>query len=419
MIDVLTMVLAGGKGERLHPLTSERAKPAVPFGGAYRIIDFTLSNTVNSGLKQVIVLTQYKSFSLERHIKIGWNILGRALGEYIDAMPPQQKMGEDWYRGTADAIYQNNYYIRRLAPKRVLVLSGDHVYRMDYAPFLKYHDEKQARVTMACIEVPVAEARTLGVLQVDEQWRVIGFQEKSQTPQEIPGKPGWCLANMGVYVFDRAFLLDELDAEAERVKAGSSSWDFGKDMLPRFAAEQKAVFAYPFRDGDGQPGYWRDVGTISAYLEANLDLVAVSPRFNLYDFRWPIRTFSLPLPPAKFVFAQDYEGGRRGVALDSIVCAGAILSGGRVRDSVVGSLVRVNSFAEVDRSILFEGVIVGRHCRLRNTIIDKDVEIPPGAEIGYHLDEDRKHYHVTPEGIVVIEKRRGELKATPGFSSEI
>ncbi|MCR4317299.1 MAG: glucose-1-phosphate adenylyltransferase [Planctomycetes bacterium] len=411
--EVLTMVLAGGKGERLYPLTEERAKPAVPFGGMYRIIDFTLSNAVNSGLDQIVVLTQYRSYSLQRHIQVGWNFLARTLGRFIDAMPPQQLMGEQWYKGTADAIYQNSYYIHRFNSRDVLILSGDHIYKMDYGKFIRFHRKQEADATLSVMEIPKAEAKGLGIVVVDENYRIVEFQEKPDNPHEIPGRPGWCLANMGVYVFKRPELLDRLSEDAD--DTGSSN-DFGKNILPGMVARGDNVYAYLFQDEKGNPGYWRDVGTIDAYHEAQMDLAAVTPRFNLYDLEWPIRTYALPLPPAKFVHAQD--DGRKGMAVNSVICSGAIISGGYVERCVVSPWARVNSYAKVENSVIFERVNIGRHCKIKNCIIDKDVDVPEGTTIGHDLAADRQKYHVSPGGIVCLGKKRGVLRIPAGFTGE-
>jgi glucose-1-phosphate adenylyltransferase len=407
MKDIFTMILAGGRGERLHPLTTHRAKPAVPFGGKYRIIDITLSNCLNSGLRKMAVLVQYKSLSLDRHIREGWTILSSALDEYIITIPPQQRVGQDWYRGTADAIYQNLYVLEAANPKHLFILSGDHVYKMDYSDMYRYHVENRADATLAVIELPVAEAYRFGVVEVDEEFRIRGFQEKpKKNPKTIPGSPDLCLASMGVYLFN----LESLYPVLTRDSQVDSDHDFGKNILPEMVNSHR-VFAYNFKDlNKKEAKYWRDIGTIDAYWEANMDLISVDPIFNLYDKDWTIRTHQGQHPPAKFVFAQEEQGGRLGVALDSIVCGGCIISGGRVHNSVLSPRVRVNSFAEVRESILLENVEIGRHCRIHRTIIDKDVSIPPHTAIGVNLEEDRKRYSVTESGIVVVTK---EMKIGP------
>jgi len=399
--DVLAVIMAGGRGSRLFPLTVDRAKPAVPFGGKYRIIDFTLSNCINSGIKKVFVLTQYKSYSLERHIRLGWGFLSNELHEFVVPIPPQQRVDETWYKGTADAIYQNFYSIKQENPKYLLVLSGDHVYKMDYADLLREHIAKKADATVAALEIDKYEAREFGVLQVDTDSRIVGFQEKPENPVPLPADPDTCLISLGVYVFSLPPLMKELEEDAGKT---GSAHDFGKNIIPKMTREQN-VYAYRFRDKKkNRPGYWRDVGTLDAYWEANMDLVSVSPVFNLYDPDWPIRTFPGVEPPAKFVFAQEYAGGRMGIALDSIVCGGSIISGGRVQNSVIGANVRVNSFCNVTQSVLMENVELGRHSQIKKAIIEKGVKVPPNSIIGFHPEEDAKHYHVTESGIAVITK---------------
>ncbi len=404
MNDVLTLILAGGKGTRLEPLTRDRAKPAVPFGGLYRIVDFTLSNCINSHLRKILVLTQYKARSLDRHISAGWSFLSRELDEYIEVLPPQQRIDENWYKGTADAIYQNIYSIEKADPRYVLILAGDHIYKMDYGDMIRSHLDRQADLTIGCITVPVREATEFGVMQVDTQDRVIGFQEKPREPRPMPDDPQNCLASMGIYVFTARPMYELLCQDATR---SDSDHDFGKNIIPGIMNTHK-VFVYRFRDKNRKAvPYWRDVGTLDAYYQANMDLVEIDPVLNLYDREWPIRTFQPQLPPPKFVF-RDEGGGdlaRRGEAHDSMVCQGCIVSGGHVRRSILSSNVRVNSFALVENSILFEGVDVGRHSRIRRAIIDKDVKIPPGTTIGHDLDHDRQRgFTVTEQGVVVIAK---------------
>jgi glucose-1-phosphate adenylyltransferase len=401
MKDVLAIVLAGGKGERLSPLTIYRAKPAVPFGGKYRIIDFTLSNCINSNIRKIAVFTQYKSLSLDRHLALGWeHLFSPELGEIIINVPPQQRVNESWYTGTADAVYQNIYFIEKEAPPYLLVLSGDHVYKMDYTRLYKYHKAHSAMATVAAIEVDKKEASAFGVMQVDEDWRVIGFQEKPKDPRTIPGSKDRCLVSMGVYLFNTGTVIQQLKMDA----AQSSAHDFGKDIIPGMLESGK-VFAYNFSDEKtGQTEYWRDVGTIDAYWEANMDMASVSPSLDLYDPKWPVRTRTYQSPPAKFVFAQESAEGRLGVAMDSVVCDGCIISGGRVKNSVLSPNVRVNSWAEVQDSILMENVEIGRHAKIKRAIIDKDVYIPNGTVIGYDPEEDKKRFHVSPGGIVVIPK---------------
>jgi glucose-1-phosphate adenylyltransferase len=394
--DVLVVVLAGGAGERLFPLTKERAKPAVYFGGPYRIIDFVLSNCLNSGFRRVFIATQYKSLSLNRHIRQGWSIVSEELGEFIEILPPQKRVGEQWYQGTADAVYQNLYSIVRETPRYVVILAGDHIYKMDYRKMLQAHIEFGAAVTLASIEVPLEEGRRFGIVAVDHDQRVVGFQEKPAHPAAIPGMPHMALASMGIYVFDIDVLTKALEDDAADA---DSHHDFGKNIIPALIRTHK-VLSYPFYDENKKAAkYWRDIGTLDAYYEANMDLCQVNPEFNLYDPEWPLRTYQPQAPPAKFVFAEEW---RRGDALDSLISPGCIVSGSRITGSILCPNVRVHSFCSVDQSILMPGVRVGRHARVRRAIIDRDVLIPRGAHIGYHPEEDRKRHTVTDEGIVVV-----------------
>lgn len=394
--DTLVIVLAGGAGERLSPLTRDRAKPAVYFGGPYRIIDFTLSNCINSGLRRIFIATQYKSLSLNRHIRLAWNVVAEELDEFIEILPPQKRVSDNWYLGTADAVYQNLYSIVRERPDRVVVLSGDHVYKMDYAKMLRWHADRGAAVTLATYEVPLADATRFGVIQVDEQERIVGFEEKPQQPKPIPGMADTALASMGIYIFDADVLIRALEADARR----ETNHDFGKDILPALL-DEVPVYSYRFSDENkGANKYWRDIGTLDAYYEANMDLVQVNPEFNLYDPEWPIRTHQPQAPPAKFVFGD--EGRRYGHAIDSIISSGVIVSGSRVQGSILCPNVRVHSYCTIDQSILMPGVRVGRHARIRNAIIDRDVFVPRGAVIGYDLEEDRKRHAVTDRGVVVV-----------------
>lgn len=391
------MILAGGRGERLYPLTRDRAKPAVPFGAIYRIIDFTLSNCLNSGIRRIYALTQYKSTSLQRHIQLGWNILSAPLGEFIEAVPAQQRIDEHWYQGTADAIFQNIYTLQTERPDLVLILSGDHIYKMDYRKMIAFHLEKGADLTVAAIRMDRKLSREFGVMEVDRDWRIIGFQEKPEEPKTIPGDPRGILASMGIYVFHTEVLVRRLIEDAR----SESSHDFGKDIIPMMIGKDQ-VFAFDFRQGDcGGTGYWRDVGTIDAYYEANMDLISVTPQLNLYDLQWPILTYQPTSPPAKTVWIEE---GRVGTALNSIISNGCIISGGNVKRSILSPKVTVHSFAEIEDSILLEGVDVGRNAKIKKTIVDKEVQIPPGMEIGYHLDEDAKRFTVTHSGIVVVPK---------------
>jgi glucose-1-phosphate adenylyltransferase len=400
LISILAMILAGGKGERLHPLTMHRAKPAVPFGGIYRIIDFTLSNCINSGVRKIAVLPQYKSLSLDKHLRLAWNFFSGELNEYIISVPPQQRVGDRWYQGTADAIYQNIYMIEKDAPDHLLVLAGDHIYKMDYAEMFRFHQEKKADATVAAIEMPRNMASSFGVVEVDDDCRIVGFEEKPKDPKPIPGRSDTAFASMGVYLFNTKKAIENLEVDALQ----DTAHDFGKNIIPQMLKADR-VCAYNFKDENKKEAkYWRDVGTIDAYWEANMDLVSVDPQLNLYDKAWPIRTYQAQNPPAKFVFAQEKKGGRLGIALDSIIAHGCIVSGGRVQNSVLSPNVRVNSYSEVRDSILMENVDIGRRCRIQKAIIDKDVTIPAGSEIGYNLEKDKKRYHVTPSGIVVIAK---------------
>ena len=396
LADSLAIVLAGGAGERLFPLTKERAKPAVYFGGPYRIIDFTLSNCINSGLRRVFIVTQYKSLSLNRHIRTGWSVVAEELGEFIEILPPQKRVGENWYLGTADAVYQNLYSIKQENARYLVVLSGDHVYKMDYGKMLQFHRQGSAAVTIAAIEVPAAESNRFGILQVDEAERVVGFQEKPRQPATVPGSPGLALASMGIYVFDAPVLVKALESDA----LAPTSHDFGKDILPALIQEVP-VLAYRFHDENKKEAkYWRDIGTLDAYYEANMDLCQVNPEFNLYDPEWPLRTAQPQAPPAKFVFAQ--EGQRSGKALDSMVSAGCIVSGSSVVSSILCPNVRVHSFCAIEESILMPKVKVGRHARIRRAIVDREVVVPRGAVIGHDIEEDRRRYTVTEKGVVVV-----------------
>ncbi len=398
---VLSVVLAGGEGRRLLPLTADRAKPAVPIGGRYRLIDFVLSNLVNSGLLKIKVLTQYKSDSLNTHIARGWR-LPAMLDFYVEVVPAQQRVGKEWFRGSADAMFQSLNIITDEDPDLVAVFGGDHLYKMDVNQMVDFHLDKQAEVTVAAIPVPVAEATAFGVLSVNDEGELLSFDEKPAQPREIPGRPGWALASMGNYLFETAPLVDALSHDQSQ----GTQHDFGRNILPAMVGRRRA-FVYDFSKNEipgaleRERGYWRDVGTIEAYWQANMDLIAVDPIFDLYNQRWPIRTYTAPLPPAKFVFAQSE---RMGTATDSLVSEGCIISGGRIDRSILSPGVRINSFAHVEESILMDGVDVGRHARIRRAIIDKGVHIPPGMEIGVDLAADRRRFHVSDEGIVVVPK---------------
>jgi len=398
MKDTLGVLLAGGAGERLFPLTRDRAKPAVTFGGNYRIIDITLSNCINSDLRKVYILTQYKALSLNRHIREGWGtIVASELGEFIEILPPMKRVSENWYMGTADAVYQNIYSIGSEQPKYVLVLSGDHIYKMNYDLMMRQHVDAQADVTLATILIDPSESSRFGVVEIDRESRVVGFEEKPKSTQlRSPFNPNMCSGSMGVYLFNTDVLLPALLKDAEDPE---SSHDFGHDILPKLLQEYR-VYAFNFIDENKKEAlYWRDVGTLDAYYEANMDCVAVSPVFNLYDKAWPIRTHQRQYPPAKFVFS---EPGRTGMAIDSVVSSGCIISGASVRKTVMSPDVRVNSYAEVESCIVFSHVNIGRHCRIRRAIIDRDVHIPEGSVIGYDPEEDKRNYFVTDTGITVV-----------------
>jgi glucose-1-phosphate adenylyltransferase len=405
MRGVLTVILAGGKGTRLEPLTRDRAKPAVPFGGLYRIIDFTLSNCINSGLRQILVVTQFKSRSLDRHIRAAWGFLSTPLGESVEVLPPQQRIDETWYKGTADAVYQNIYSIEREGADLVVVLAGDHIYKMDYGEMIRAHRAKGADVTLGCIPVPLADVRHFGILRTGYDDRVTEFREKPKEAEEMPGVDGHALGSMGIYVFNTRLMFELLCQDAARP---GSDHDFGKNIIPGMIEAGQRVFAHRFRDENRKAvPYWRDVGTLDAYYQANLDLTAIDPVLNLYDDAWPIRTFQPQSPPPKFVFSADgYPGhARRGEALDSLVCSGCIVSGGQVRRSVLSPRVRVNSYAVVEDSILLDGVDVGRYCRVRRAIIDKEVKLPPYTVLGYDQEFDRRRgFAITEGGVVVVPK---------------
>ncbi|MFH1779208.1 MAG: glucose-1-phosphate adenylyltransferase [Candidatus Omnitrophota bacterium] len=401
MKDIITFIMAGGKGERLYPLTRDRAKPAVPFGGIYRIIDVTLSNCINSGIRKIHVLIQYKCNSLIRHLRMGWNIFDAELGEYIDTVPAQMRVDERWYMGTADSVYQNLYSIELEKPEYVLILAGDHIYKMNYADMVKYHIEKGADCTVAVVEMEKDKAGLFGVLEVDKSGRVLGFEEKPKVPKTVLGDPKHIYASMGIYVFNSSVLKEELISDS---KNKDSAHDFGKNIIPSMLTKAK-VYAYDFKDENKKEAkYWRDIGTLDAYYEANMDLMQVTPIFNLYDRDWPIRTYIEQFPPAKFVFAGGEDGKRIGVALDSMVSGGCIISGGKVERSILSPYVRVNSYAEVVDSVVMEGVDIGRYAKIRRAIIDKDVKIPQEMEIGYDLKKDKKRFTVTESGIVVVAK---------------
>lgn len=395
------MVLAGGRGSRLHHLTAWRAKPAVPFGGKFRIIDFVLSNCVNSGIRRIGVATQYKSHSLIQHIQRGWSFLNGQFAEFVDLLPAQQRIDEvHWYQGTADAVYQNLDILRETNPDFVLILAGDHVYKMDYGKLLAFHVENKADMTVACVEVPVADASAFGVMGVNEHSRVVEFAEKPANPTTIPGKPGRSLASMGIYVFNTKFLYEQLIRDADNKQ---SSHDFGKDLIPHMI-EKYRVYAQNFEQscvglGDDKVPYWRDVGTIDSYWEANMELTKVIPDLNMYDQEWPIWTHQEQLPPAKFVFDDD---DRRGIAIDSLVSGGCIISGSTVRRSLLFSNVRINAHCNIEDSVLLPNVDVCRDVTLKRVIVDKGCKIPDGLVVGVNPDEDRKRFHVSSNGVTLI-----------------
>jgi glucose-1-phosphate adenylyltransferase len=400
--DVVAMILAGGEGKRLYPLTRDRAKPAVPFGGRYRIIDFVLSNFVNSGISKISVLTQYKAGSLMQHLARGWQ-LAPQLGHYVAPVPASMNVGPQWFRGSADAIFQNLDVLENEKPTEVCVFGADHIYQMDVCQMLEFHRGQDAEVTVAVIPVPTTEMDQFGIVDCDASGRIVGFREK---PPIEAAAPRTRLASMGLYVFNCAALIREVCADAERT---DSAHDFGKDVLPCMVDSASKVVAYDFSTNtipdmhDGQRGYWRDVGSIDMYWRTSEDLISITPQLNLYNPRWPMLSAYYPHPPAKFVFA-DEEGQRRGVAIDSMVSEGCIISGGHVERSILSPRVRVNSYAQVHESILFDGVEVGRHARIRRAILDKGVVVPPGMTIGYEPAEDRRRFTVSEGGVVVVPK---------------
>ncbi|MDP8212527.1 MAG: glucose-1-phosphate adenylyltransferase [Candidatus Zapsychrus exili] len=398
MRDILTFILAGGRGERLDPLTRDRTKPAVPFGGIYRIIDFTLSNCINSGLRRIYILTQYKSFSLQKHLLAGWNVVSNQLGEFIDIIPAQQRIGDDWYKGTADAIYQNIYAIEECDPEQILVLAGDHIYKMDYGKMIDFHKENGADMTVACIPMPKETSTDFGVIEVNKNNQVLGFQEKPKNPKVIPADPDEIFASMGIYVFSKDSLLDELRTDA---KKPLSSHDFGKNIIPQMLQDKKNVYVYNFTDEEGTPEYWRDIGTRDAYYEANMDLLENKPEFNLYDKTWPVRTFHEQYPPIKMSNTES----SRGCVINSMVSGGCVVRGGKVEKSVLSQNVVIGDKAEIKNSVIMEGVTIGEGSKIKNAIIDKEVTVPPNTTIGYDLALDKKRFILTASGIVIVPKR--------------
>ncbi len=393
--NTIALILAGGRGSRLHNMTDWRAKPAVPFGGKFRIIDFPLSNCINSGIRKIGVLTQYKADSLIRHIQLGWGFLRGEFGEYVDLLPAQQRIETSWYEGTADAVFQNIDILRTRNPEFILVLAGDHIYKMDYGAMLLDHVENEADLTIGCLEVSLEEASAFGVMDVDDDRRVKAFVEKPENPPVMPGRKDTALASMGIYIFNAGFLFEQLIKDAD---TKDSSRDFGNDIIPSVINNYR-VNAYPFLDIQGQQSYWRDVGTIDAYWKANMELIGVNPDLNLYDHTWPIWTYQDQTPPAKFVFDDD---DRRGQAVDSMVSGGCIVSGATVRHSLLFSKVRVNSYSLVEHSVILPESNIGRHCKISKAIIEKGCNIPEGMVIGQDLEEDAKRFHVSPGGVVLV-----------------
>jgi len=394
--ETLAIVLAGGRGSRLKGLTDWRAKPAVPFGGKFRIIDFPLSNCINSGIRRISVVTQYKSHSLQRHLQRGWGFLSGQFGEFIEVLSAQQRVGEGWYTGTADAIYQNLDILRHYGPSYVLVLAGDHIYKMDYGKMVAAHAANGADITVGCIPVPLDDARAFGVMEVDETGRIVEFAEKPEHPKPMPDNPDKALASMGIYVFTAEYLRNCLLDDARNP---DSSHDFGKDIIPA-AVRRDKVFCFRFMNANtGAPGYWRDVGTVDAYWEANMDLANIQPELNLYDTNWPIWTYQEQLPPAKFAFDDE---NRRGMAVDTMLSGGCLITGAMVRHSVLFSNVRIHSFSEVEDSVILPDVEIRRGCRIRRAVIDKGAVIPEGTVIGENPEEDAKRFYLSENGIVLV-----------------
>jgi glucose-1-phosphate adenylyltransferase len=394
--DTLALILAGGRGSRLKDMTNWRAKPAVPFGGKFRIIDFPLSNCVNSGIRRIGILTQYKAHSLMLHIQQAWSFMRGEFGEFVELLPASQRTEQGWYTGTADAVYQNMDILRNHSPEYVLILAGDHIYKMDYGDMLAEHVEQGADMTIGCIEVPIEQASALGVMSVDVNRRIVAFDEKPEKPNPMPGRDDVALASMGIYIFNAKFLYEQLMKDADTV---GSTHDFGHDIIPDLIKNYKVV-AFPYKDVQGNdPGYWRDVGTIDAFWEANLELIGVTPELNLYDESWPIWTYQTQLPPAKFVFDDD---DRRGYAVDSMVSGGCIISGAKVSHSVLFSNVEVDSYSNIKDCVVLPHVKIGKNCRLNKVILDKGCEVPDGTIIGEDLEADAEKFHVSPNGVVLV-----------------
>jgi len=409
---VLGIILAGGKGTRLYPLTKERSKPAVPFGGKYRICDFVLSNFVNSGIYSIYVLTQFKSQSLLQHLREAWQFSNLLNSQFIIPVPAQMRKGEHWYKGTSDAIYQNIHLLELSRPEMVAVFGADHIYRMDVSQMVRYHQEKGAKGTVAALPLPVSEAAEFGTMAIDEHWRILDFKEKTSNPPEIPGRPGWTLASMGNYIFDTEILVQELRRDAANP---NSAHDFGKNMLPEMIHEHP-LYAYDFLSNvvpgelPENRGYWRDVGTIEAYYDASMDLRAVKPALNLYNYQWPLRTAEYPQGPTKFTFDEE---GRRGHALNSVVAEGCILAGGEVRNSVLGRRVFIDNGAVVEDSIVMDGCYIGAGAKIRRAIVDKNARVQAGETVGFDPAHDREKYHVSQTGIVVVEGHRSPIPVWP------
>ncbi len=393
--NTLALILAGGRGSRLKQLTKWRTKPAVPFGGNFRIIDFPLSNCINSGIRRIAVLTQYKSHSLIRHIQQGWSFQRPELGEFVELVPAQQRVKDGWYEGTADAVFQNLDIIRSINPEYILVLAGDHIYKMDYGPMLAAHQEKKADMTVGCVEVPLEQAKAFGVMSINDDSRIVEFNEKPDHPEPLSNKKDHALASMGIYIFNAKFLFEQLGKDAQ---TQGSSHDFGKDMIPS-VIEKYRTYAYAYRDESGEQPYWRDVGTIDSYWAANMELIGITPELNLYDKAWPIWTHQPQLPPAKFIFDDE---GRRGMAIDSMVSSGCLISGAEVHHSLLFSNVRINSFTTLNDCVILPDVTIGRNCRLNKVIIDKSCDIPEGTVIGENPEEDAKRFHVSDGGVVLV-----------------
>ena len=392
----VALILAGGRGTRLNKMTDWRAKPAVPFGGKYRIIDFPLSNCMNSGIRRIGILTQYKADALIKHVQLGWGFLRGQFGEFVNLMPAQQTaQGGGWYEGTADAVYQSIDMLRSQSPELVLILAGDHIYKMDYGAMLADHVKQKAQLTIGCLEVPINEAKELGVMHVDENRIVHAFVEKPENPPTIPGRTDVALASMGIYVFNTEFLIEQLIKDVDRT---GSSRDFGHDIIPA-VIDDHTVNAYPFLNLQGKQSYWRDVGTIDAYWEANMELIGVNPDLNLYDKTWPIWTYQEQTPPAKFVFDDDE---RRGLAVDSMVAGGCVISGALVKHSMIFSNVRVNSFSTVEDSVILPEVVIGRNCEIKKAIVEKGCLIPEGTVIGKNREDDEKRFHVSSGGVILV-----------------